>query len=285
MKAIKIGILAVLSALIMTLPSASVAQAITGNYQLDNTRPFVGLVIFYTVDQQGNRVPVEACTGILLSPHVVLTAGHGAATGLAVTVSFDEGPIMYNPENGQYSGISKLYDGVAYPNPDYAWNVEGKGGMPSTARRDVGIVILNEAVSGVSKYAQLPTEGLVDTLPTKTAVTLTGYGLQVHLSPRNGGVADTWTGLLARNSAQAKLLSNNFAWSDEFIRVSANPGQGKGGIAYGDSGGPVFLGQTNLVLAVTSYVTNPNCVGETYHSRIDIPSVLNWIKSEVITYG
>ena len=285
MKVIQIGILAVLSALIVSLPFAGVAQAITDNYQVDKTRPFVGLVIYYVLDQNGNRVPVEACTGILLSSQVVLTAGHGAATGLAVTVSFDEGPIMYDPETGQYSGITNLYDGIAYPHPDYAWNVQGKGGLPSTAQNDVGIIILNKAVSGVSIFAQLPTERLVDTLPTKTAVTLTGYGLQVHLSPRKTGVENTWTGLLARNSASAKLLSNNFAWSDEFIRVSANPGQGKGGIAYGDSGGPVFLGQTNTVLAVTSYVTNPNCAGETYHSRIDIPSVLNWIKAEVSTYG
>jgi len=54
MKVIQIGILAVLSALIVSLPFAAVAQAITGNYQVDKTRPFVGLVIYYVLDENGN---------------------------------------------------------------------------------------------------------------------------------------------------------------------------------------------------------------------------------------
>ena len=118
-------------------------------------------------------------------------------------------------------------------------------------------------------------------LKTNTAVTLVGYGMQEHLSPRKTGVENTWAGYIMRAEASAKILSNKFAWSNEFLRCSANPGQDRGGISYGDSGGPVFLAGTNTILAIHAYVTNPNCAGQTYHSRIDQTDILNWINAEV----
>ena len=142
------------------------------------------------------------------------------------------------------------------------------GGLSDFMHNDLALIILEEPVptSVVSTYAQLPTAGLVDTLPKKTDVTLVGYGIQSALP-----------GIIMRNSASAKMVSGNFAWSDEFIRCSANPGQSRGGITNGDSGGPVLLGNTNTVIAVHSYATNQNCAGITYHARLDIPEVLDWI--------
>jgi len=86
-----------------------------------------------------------------------------------------------------------------------------------------------------------------------------------------------WTGPRMRFLASAELVSEKFSWSDDHLRVTANPAQGKGGTAFGDSGGPVLLGGTDTVLAVNSYVTNVNCNGVSYSSRIDIPEVLEWI--------
>ena len=100
------------------------------------------------------------------------------------------------------------------------------GGLSDFMHNDLAIIILEEPVptSVVSTYAQLPTAGLVDSLPKKTDVTLVGYGIQSALP------------VIMRNSASAKTVSGNFAWNDEFIRCSANPGQGRGGITNGDSG-------------------------------------------------
>jgi hypothetical protein len=117
---------------------------------------------------------------------------------------------------------------------------------------------------------------LVDTLKNKTAVDLVGYGVQEQV---HGGGPPVWTGLRVRLFAPTQLVSGNFTHSDEFIRLTANPGRGKGGTCFGDSGGGDFLGGTRTVLAVNSYVTNSNCSGVTYSQRVDIPEVLDWIES------
>ena len=79
--------------------------------------------------------------------------------------------------------------------------------------------------------------------------------------------------------APTQKVSGNFVFSPEFIRLSMNPGGGTGGSCFGDSGGPDLLGGTDTVLAVNSFVTNINCSGVGYSSRVDIAEVLDWINS------
>jgi len=78
--------------------------------------------------------------------------------------------------------------------------------------------------------------------------------------------------------APSELITGKFVHSAEFLRLALNPGGGSGGTCFGDSGGPDLLGGTNVVLGVNSYVTNANCAGVGYSSRIDIPEVLEWIE-------
>ena len=141
----------------------------------------------------------------------------------------------------------------------------------------MGVIVLSEPVptSVVSRYGQLPSADLVDSLSKKAAVTLVGYGVQERIV---GGGPPVWTGLRVRLMAPARLVSGSFTHSDEFVRVTASPGQG-GGTCFGDSGGPILNGNSDTVLAVNSYVTNGNCAGVTYSQRIDIPEVLTWIRS------
>ncbi len=264
---LKTKITAILFLLATITLSATPVYALSGNTQPDNTHSFVGLVVFYSLDANGVKIPVSVSSGILLSPTTVLTTAHSCLTNSAI-VCFDQGPITWttNGNQLQIQGVTSTYEGSAYVNPEFS--MAQTGGLSDFMHNDLALIILEEPVptSVVSTYAQLPTAGLIDTLPKKTDVTLVGYGIQSSLS-----------GIIIRNSASAKMVSGNFAWSDEFIRCSANPGQSRGGITNGDSGGPVLLGNTNTVIAIHSYATNQNCAGITYHARLDTPKVLDWI--------
>jgi hypothetical protein len=63
------------------------------------------------------------------------------------------------------------------------------------------------------------------------------------------------------------------------MKFALNPGGGSGGACFGDSGGPDLLGGTDTVLAVNSFVSNVNCSGVGYSSRVDTPGVLAWVNS------
>jgi V8-like Glu-specific endopeptidase len=256
-----------LLALIIILSiSAAPAFAITGNIHPDNTHSFVGLAVFYELDNNNNILPVSICSGVLLSPTIMITTAHGCVTP-NVMVCFDQGPITWGVQDGvlQIQGVTTIYEGTAYPDPHFSMATQGA--MGDFMHNDLAVIIINEPVPTniVSSYGQLPALGTVDNLP-KTDVTLVGYGFETATA-----------GYIMRNYAYATTISGNFAWSDEYLRCSANAGEGRGGICTGDSGGPVLLGDSNIVIALHSYATNTNCVGVTYHVRLDTQQAHNWI--------
>jgi Trypsin len=259
--------LLVASVIVVSLFAGTV-EAITNGVPDGNDHPYVCLIVF---DVAGT--PTWRGSGIVLSPTVVLTAGHCTYGSEKARVWIDE-VVQGNPEY-PFSGATS-YDGIPITNPGYAqafWP-----GLNGFITHDVGIVILTEPIpsSALSTYGSLPTAGQTDTLEVGTNVDFVGYGVQENL---RGGGQPVWTGLKNRFYAPGQILSKNFAISNEFLRCSANPGQGKGGTAFGDSGGPVLLAGTSKVLAVTSFGTNNNCAGNGYYFRIDQPQILSWINS------
>jgi secreted trypsin-like serine protease len=273
----KVGVTTVLIFFFAISILSNPAYAITGNYLEDEGRhPYVCLVVFY--DAAGE--PLWRTTGSLLSSTVVLTAGHGTDGATSASIWIEEGPIAYNPPNHYpYGHNDESYDGTPITMPGFGYYVDSKG-LVGFITNDVGIVVLSEAVPKevVNAYGQLPSVGVVDTLKVGTDVTFVGYGVQYQVTPKNnGGPYGAWTGLRERFYATANLLSNKFAFSSTFIKCSANAAQGKGGTAFGDSGGPVLLGGTNTILATTSFGANSNCAGTGYYYRIDQPEVLEWI--------
>jgi hypothetical protein len=276
------------------------ASAITGGVPDGDDHPYVGLMV--AIDEDG--IPLWRCSGSLLSSTVFLTAAHCTVPPAAhVEVWFDEGPVPTDPDYlaavaADPDGIvscddSPLFDGypcegdaggTPHPNPDFC---TGCGpGLPGFALRDVGVVVFDEALSTdvVGEYADLPAPNLVDTLANKTPADFVGYGVSVQAQIPGSQLPQPppfyrWTGPRQRMFASGELISGNFKHSDEFTRFSLNPGGGKGGTCFGDSGGPDLLGGTDTVLAVNSYVTNVNCSGVGYSQRVDIPEVLAWIRS------
>jgi hypothetical protein len=260
------------------------ALAITNGQPDGTNHPYVGLVVFDVLDEDGNPVPSHRCSASLLSPTLLLTAGHCTDGTVAARVWFDAGPIpsvfAVPPVPGAeypFSGTTS-YDGVPYTYPGFCIGC-GKG-LPGFAAGDVGVVVLTEPVpaSVVAAYAQLPSGGLVDTLRSKTKIDFVGYGVQFQISGQGGVPPQArWAGPRQRMYAPSELVSGNFVHSGTFMKLALNPGGGSGGTCFGDSGGPDLLGGTSTVLAVNSYVTNANCSGVGYSARVDIPAVLSWV--------
>jgi hypothetical protein len=223
-----------------------------------NAHPYVGIVRFF--DAEGDYL--WRCSGTLISPTVFLTAGHCTFGTASAEVWFTEtAPTTAEVLSGDYTpGIT----GTPYPHPDY----DDFATFPNTS--DVGIVVLDKRVR-MSTYGQLPSVGLVETLYKHTVFDIVGYGVQ-----------DTQPVQIAevrRIAAKAMLISLQSGYSAGFnLQLSSNAGKPhKGGLCFGDSGGPVLYGTT--ILAVNSFVINLNCAGAGYSYRIDQPHILSWIQS------
>lgn len=277
-------LLATATAILLTLALVAPVGAITNGVPDGDDHPYVGILVFDAAPGQ----PAWRCSGSLISPTVVVTAGHCTDGAVAARIWFDEDvtydavPFPLYPYGGPGSGA---IEGTPYTNPMYRSpdNPYGGGnGLPAFSYRDTGVVVLSKAVV-MDDYAQLPTPGLVDTLKNKTAIDFVGYGVKYQAQIPGNALPqpppfNRWTGPRTRYYAPGELVSGNFVHSPEYMRLALNPGGGSGGTCFGDSGGPDLLGGTSTILAVNSYVTNINCSGVGYSARVDIPDVLEWIE-------
>lgn len=245
------------------------ARAITGNFVPDFEHDYVGLVVFYGAD----GAPSHRCSGSLLTDTVFLTAGH------CVTLD-DEGTLAASARVYFEQDVDAV---EGYPTSGgitadtmYNYGFEGLGNLPQS--RDVGLVILDQPVTtvypGITDYASLAAAGTLDTYGTgiDATVDITGYGVQ------NANKNHT---LAARERLQAETFiigGKNPIFKSRFnVQLASNPGGGRGGTCFGDSGGPVLLSGTDIVVAVNSFVLNGNCAGQGFGYRTDQADVIAWI--------
>jgi hypothetical protein len=258
--------LTLLVAVVVSLVTAPAANAIVNGQEDGNGHPYVGMVF-----QEGSDA---ACTGSLVSPTVFVTAGHCIDNFIVNGTGAADVQVGFAADERDYaldvSGTPHLYPGFC--SNDLNYHGCPPHGYPKIRFEtgDVGVVVLDHPVA-VSRYAKLPDEGLVSTLPDGTAITNVGYGLDRAPGPADFGI---------RHVAPGFTL-NGGPLDDEFLKVTGNPSHDMGGMCAGDSGGPVLLGTTDTVLATHSfnYSSLGACTGPDYSFRLDKPEVLGWITS------
>jgi V8-like Glu-specific endopeptidase len=181
-----------------------------------------------------------------VSPTVVVTAAHcGDAAVERTRVTF----------SSAYRDGDPVHAGTFRADPAY----DQKQSDP----HDLAVVVLDKPVKGITP-AQLPRAGSLSALAPTQRFTSVGYGAyEVTNSP--GGHRYLYDDV--RGVATGTLNAINPAW----LRISMNPSTGNGGTCYGDSGGPNFLGTSN-VLAATTITGDAVCRSTNVDYRLDTAS-------------
>lgn len=210
--------------------------------------------------------PAYRCSGTLIAPKIVLTAGHcagqsGEFSGMRI---FTEADVQHG--NNKYP----------YPGPNTveatAWHSHPKFTEALFALHDVGVIELSAPVNlDPSEYGKLPTLNQLDGLHpgNKTTFTSVGYGVQ-RINPAQI-VAEK-----VRMVAEPRLISINNGYTGSFSMVLSNNAS-TGGTCFGDSGGPNYLGSSNVIAGVTSFGKNGSCGGTGGVFRLDRQDVLDFV--------
>lgn len=246
---------------VLLLSVFGTVYAVTDGEPDGEGHPYVGLLIF---DVDGS--PAWRCSGTLIAPDVVLTAGHCTDGATGGRIWFDSDMQGRNDETGYpYSGGVEFVEIATHP-------LFPTG---SFVLHDVGLVRLATPVDR-GGFGTLPTAGQLDSLKVgkKTKFTAVGYGLQASF-PDAAGWKDV--AYKTRMVAYPHLLQINVpGFTGDFSLLLSN-NHASGGTCFGDSGGPNFLGNSNLIAGVTSFGINSNCAGTGGVFRLDKQDVLDFI--------
>jgi hypothetical protein len=256
------------------------AGAITNGVPDQEGHPYVGLM----VAKNAAGVPLWRCSGTLMAPTVFMVAGHCTeAPAAQIEIFFSSGFPNGIPLGAGYP--------AAGPNP-----CVGVTGYPCTGDvsgtphthplydpnafflHDLGVVTLNGSVTGRG-FGALPSEGELSTLPKHASMTAVGYGLQRSFPP---------PAAVNNEAVRIRLVAHPFIrdidsnFVGDFAFVTSHDAS-RGGTCFGDSGGPNFIGDSNVVGGVTSFGTTFTCKGRNGAYRVDQPDDLEWLATFGLT--
>ena len=228
--------------------SAGTASAITNGRDDHNRHPFVGALVSYDPETGDKYL---TCSGTLIARNLFLTAAHCLEDEPSDQyVSFDG--FVGAPDVGP---DVTLYHGDAYGDPGYAGNTTGPGDT-----HDLAVVVLDQPVRA-RKFARVAAIGTLDRLSKvldRLRYEVVGYGREGHDDDGfygGGGKRFAYSGWLELDDYTFKL----------------DQADGHGGSCNGDSGGPVFLGNTRVEVGIT-VDGDPYCQENSINVRLDTKS-------------
>ena len=219
----------IIAIMLITVPFA---QAITFGQPDGDQHPNVGAMI---VELDGNKYLF--CSGSLIAPDVFLTAAHCTLAAAAYGAAPDDVWVTFDPVA---DSTATLHPGTFDLNPNYGHDMHDL--------HDVAVILLDPPVTDIVP-AELPPAGLLTdmkkdhTLKNHKFVTV-GYGT-VRDDKTKGPQA------LVDNNERRFAEQYFLALKPFWLQLSMNPSTGSGGTCYGDSGGPHFLGDSDMVVSLT----------------------------------
>ena len=260
----KAKLLALAVAALGALVAAVPAMAITEGTR-DEVHTNVGLVRF-TLPEGRFR-----CSGTLIAPTVVLTAGHcteGPATN--VYVSFDTdlaldplAPGITAQERARRE--AHYITGTARPDPGWT------GKLSLSQQHDQGVVVLDKPASTKWNISPAPLApvGFLDRnqgeLKNET-FTLVGYGVDI---------GDKKAQIVIRERRSTTSYLKNVQDEVVVFQINDNDSKAGGGSCFGDSGGAAFLGP--YLLGDASYVNSLSCNATGSYQRVDTAYSRNFL--------
>jgi hypothetical protein len=247
-----------------TLTFVIPAGAVTDGELDGNRHPAVVLLLM-----EVNGQPAFRCSGTLLSPTVLLTAGHcagapGEFSGMRV---FTESDVDNGNNNYPFAGPNSV--------EAVTWSAHPLYDPDAFFLHDVGVVVLQNPGVKLKRgsYGVLPEEDELDSLQPRasTVFTSVGYGVQ-QINPAFA------TAARVRMFAQPHLIQINTGFTGDFSLLLSN-NHATGGTCFGDSGGPNFLGTSRVIAGVTSFGLNGTCGGTGGVFRLDRQNVLDFVNS------
>ena len=151
---------------------------------------------------------------------------------------------------------------------EYGWRAEPDA-------KDIAVVVLDEEVSGIQP-ALLPSAGLLDQLANDGALkgqsfTAVGYGATERTHEPGSGAP-----VFGEGGTRMYSVSSFSALTKNFLRLSQNPSTGDSGACYGDSGGPNFLGDSQVIASITITGDIP-CRSRNVTYRLDTPTAREFL--------
>jgi hypothetical protein len=256
----RIALTAALAVVLIASPAAAVVPPTPDG----NGHPNVGLMV---AEWQTPGVKDGICSGTLIAPRVFLTAAHCDPLPFAgvprdqVWVSFDP---VYQP------GVSTLYHGTFVPNPEFA-TVNGEAHRADL--HDDAIIRLDQ--SPPTPPAVLPRAGLLSTLDLRDkSFVAVGYGatrIDKTKGPNN----------IVNQSARNVITQHFRALLPTILYLMGDPSTGDNVTCFGDSGGPHFLADSNLIVSITS-TGDYDCRASDMTYRLDTTSARRYLASQGI---